>query len=212
MGMTFGNHEVKYLQSHFAGRFDDDVNMLPQWRRLKTLVYQRYGTTVEALDWVIVNRALKNQEVDDILSLIDLILSLPPTSVFNERAFSHMKLIKGERRARLSSEAMSDVMMVKTQTASVKEFNPDAAITRFLTKTPCGGQRRPDFCRKSKTSEAEAEQNIEDDGIGCVELEAEKEAEEVDSESDDEYDETTTFSKLKQHVVCMEMERESENQ
>ena len=59
-------------------------------------LYFRYGGTVATLSWIVVNNALVNQVgVVHILSLMDLILSMPPTSVFNERSFSHMKLIKG---------------------------------------------------------------------------------------------------------------------
>ena len=47
--------------------------------------------------WKGVHAAFKSHGVTNVLALADLVLSLPPTSVFNERSFSHMKLIKNGR-------------------------------------------------------------------------------------------------------------------
>lgn len=54
----------------------------------------RYGKDLWSLSWEEDNNATADQGVSSILCLVDLVLSLPPTSDFNERAFSHMKLIK----------------------------------------------------------------------------------------------------------------------
>lgn len=52
------------------------------------------GKDLQSLSLEEVNNAAVDQGVSSILCLVDLVLSLPPTSVFNEHAFSHMKLIK----------------------------------------------------------------------------------------------------------------------
>lgn len=54
----------------------------------------RYGKDRQSLSWEEVINVTVDQGVSSIFCLVDLVLSLPPTSVFNERAFSHMKLIK----------------------------------------------------------------------------------------------------------------------
>jgi hypothetical protein len=55
--------------------------------------YFRFGT-VNDLSWQTINTIFQDQGVDAALTLIDLIRSLPATSVCNERSFSHMKIVK----------------------------------------------------------------------------------------------------------------------
>ena len=58
----------------------------------------------------------------------DLILALPPTSVANEAAFSQLKLMKTDRRHRLSEGRLQDLMMIRLNSADIDNFNPDEAI------------------------------------------------------------------------------------
>ena len=62
--------------------------------------------------------------VDNILSMIDLVRSLPPTSIANERAFNHLKLIKSDRRHRLKEATLNDLMLVKLESSPVLTFDP----------------------------------------------------------------------------------------
>ena len=53
---------------------------------------------------------------------------LPPTSVMNERSFSHMKLVKSKRCGKLSEKALNDLMMVRLETPEVPKFDPLPSI------------------------------------------------------------------------------------
>ena len=70
--------------------------------------------------------------VDNVLALIDLILALPPTSVLNETGFSQLKLIKTDRRHRLSQDRLNNIMEVKLNGPPINNFNPDQAIDDWM--------------------------------------------------------------------------------
>ena len=69
--------------------------------------------------------------VTGILRLFDIVLSLPTTSVFNERSFSHMKLIE-TKKTRMFTAALSELMIVKSETPGIDGFSPRAAIDKWL--------------------------------------------------------------------------------
>ena len=66
---------------------------------------------------------------------MDLVGSMPPTSVACESSFSHMKLIKTARRERLTEDSLDDLLTVKLQSPKIKEFSPDEAIDLWLVRT-----------------------------------------------------------------------------
>lgn len=70
--------------------------------------------------------------LENILGLIDMINSLPPTSVYNETAFNQMKLTKTDRRHRLSQKHLNDCMVTKIESDSIEEFDPTPAINRWM--------------------------------------------------------------------------------
>ena len=69
---------------------------------------------------------------NNILALVDLIHSLPPTTVLNETSFNQMKLIKTSRQHRMAGPTLNDCMVVRLESASVREFDPSPAVTRWL--------------------------------------------------------------------------------
>ena len=66
-----------------------------------------------------------------ILRLVDLLLALPPTSVPCEQSFSQMKLIKTSRRSRLAGSTLNDLMLVKLESGSIDEFDPEPHVARW---------------------------------------------------------------------------------
>ena len=90
------------------------------------------GLTSHPLTWAVVHRSLGDMGVNNILALVDLIHSLPPTTVLNETSFNQMKLIKTSRRHRMAGPTLNDCMVVRLESASVREFDPSPAVTRWL--------------------------------------------------------------------------------
>jgi hypothetical protein len=60
---------------------------------------------------------------ENILGLIDLILTLPASSANAERGFSKMKMTKTDWQTCLRNSVLNDILMVHFNTASVKDWS-----------------------------------------------------------------------------------------
>ena len=79
-----------------------------------------------------------------VLALIDLVLTIPATSVEAERSFSVMKRVKTDYRHKLRNPAMNDLMRIILLSPSEAAFDPNPAIEHWygaLQRRQCG--RRP---------------------------------------------------------------------
>ena len=77
---------------------------------------------------------------ENCLALIDLLRTLPSTSVKNEISFSIMKLTKGKRRPRMNPSTVNDLMTVSLMSPPVTEFDPTKSIEHFLVRYNCSVQ------------------------------------------------------------------------
>lgn len=93
---------------------------------------QRFGSTLDDTTLADIHRSFSKHDVHNILSVLDLLQSLPPTSVKNETCFSAMKLTKGKRRGRLNNITLDNLLSVQLQAESIVDFNPDKAIQNWL--------------------------------------------------------------------------------
>jgi hypothetical protein len=84
------------------------------------------------VSWEIVHYGFRQNGLSNVLGLMDLLHSLPPTSVQNETSFNQMKLIKTDRRHRPSQEHLNDLMMIRLQSPSIMEFDPTTAINKWM--------------------------------------------------------------------------------
>lgn len=84
------------------------------------------------LKWVTVNKAVRESGYESILKVIDLLQSLPSTSVRNECGFSVMKLAKHKRRGRLNVGSLNNLMVVNQLASSISDFDPKSAIEHFM--------------------------------------------------------------------------------
>ena len=112
---NFGETEVDVLSEKFQNILEKsgtDISALgPEWDILKTILYDRYKD-VYGLDWTTVNKTCSDT-CPNILSLIDLILSIPAHSADAERGFSEMKLVKSDWRSNLRSDVLSDLLFIQ---------------------------------------------------------------------------------------------------
>ena len=65
---------------------------------------------------------------ENILSVIDLMLTLPASSAEVERGFSQLKLLKTDMRSTLKECHLNDLMTIKLLSAPINEFDPTEAI------------------------------------------------------------------------------------
>ena len=122
----FGVDEIQELLirvSKTLERANVDVDsVISEWQALKVLAYEH---DVKNLDWEGFIASLEDEDLlqcRNILLIIDLLLSLPPTSVLNESLFSHTKLTKTVKKARLSTRKLDSQTLVKILTESIKKY------------------------------------------------------------------------------------------
>jgi hypothetical protein len=114
---------------------------------MKAVIYRRYPSNpMKDLSWNQAYNWLNGGSCVNILGLMDLLRSLPPTSVKNESTFSYMKLTKSSRRGRLSNTGLDDILIVQMESRSIQDFDPKDAIEAWMV-APSGRSRRPTFKR-----------------------------------------------------------------
>lgn len=82
---------------------------------------------VQTLTWDSVNSDY-SKKYPNILTLVDLILTLPASSAETERGFSQMKLTMMHLHSKLMSESVTDLMIIQMNSPDIKKFDPKKAI------------------------------------------------------------------------------------
>ena len=115
------------------------LNILQICTNLMSFLFiYRFSKKFERLAWQQVNTRF-GKEYNNVLSLFDLILTIPGTSTACERGFSHMKVITSDKQTLMKEATLSNSMKIKLEGPSIKQFNPDVAI--YLWFNRCS--RRP---------------------------------------------------------------------
>ena len=82
---------------------------------------------LKELTWQDINTAL-HSTCPLILSVFDIILSIPATNVDYERGFSTMRQVKTDWRSKLHIITLNDYMRISLEGPSIANFNPTNAI------------------------------------------------------------------------------------
>ena len=90
----------------------------------------RHGNDLTSTSWQTINREFVG-EARSVLLLIDLLLSIPATSVEAERGFSTMKLVKTDFRSKLSNTALNNLLRIVLLSPTEAEFSPTPAIEHW---------------------------------------------------------------------------------
>ena len=155
----YGDTMIKDLIDHYENVLDNADEARAEWPMLKIGIMEIFSKALDSLTWEQVNRRF-GREYPNILNLFDLILALPAISTACECGFSHMKLVKSNRRTFIGEATLSNSLMIKLESAGIEEFNPDDAIEVWFNKC----NRRPDT---SKTTDNYAD---------CIEAQIEGES------------------------------------
>ncbi|XP_044088768.1 sperm flagellar protein 2 [Neovison vison] len=104
----FGEKEVSILIAHYepvleAANVEID-EMDTEWSMLKLEIYARFQN-IRKLTWDYVNSVYLHK-YPNILTLVDLVLTLPASSAEAERGFSQMKLAKTQMDAKIKAESI----------------------------------------------------------------------------------------------------------
>ena len=63
-----------------------------------------------------------HEEYPNVLSLFDLILAIQASGTACEWGFTHMKLVKTDRRTLMKEDMLSNCIMIKLEGQSIQEF------------------------------------------------------------------------------------------
>ena len=134
----FGSAMIMTLVDQFGCYLEDGEDVKPEWPLLRGAGFDIFSKDFENVNWKQIHRRF-GKEYAQALGLFDLILTIPATSMACERDFSHMKLIKSDRRTLMSEKTLSISLMIKLEGPTIQEFNPDRAIELWFNKC----ERRP---------------------------------------------------------------------
>ena len=118
----YGDDMIKEIVEHFKNYFEDKDQILAEWPLLRNGVFEAFQNEFGNLSWQKVHRRFGN-EYPHVLSIFDLVLSIPATSTACERGFTHMKLIKSNRRSLLKEAQLSNCLTIKLEGSSIR-FQP----------------------------------------------------------------------------------------
>ncbi|WAR15760.1 ZN862-like protein [Mya arenaria] len=130
-GRQVCNHFSNTLYKAMA-TFDTD-EAVNQWNWFKNETSSKFEKAKEGLRGATWKKVYDDSSDSKMAMLIvDLLLTLPPTSVSCETCFSQMKLVKTCRRTRLQRKTLNDLLVVRLASPSMQEFNPDQAIDHWM--------------------------------------------------------------------------------
>ncbi|XP_014675882.1 PREDICTED: zinc finger protein 862-like [Priapulus caudatus] len=147
----FGEDCIKVLTCHYQSVLEtagvDAAEAAIEWCALKAAIYSSQAANMKSLTWERVNRLYPDQ-YQQILVLIDLILSLPGASAECERGFRMVKAVKTDIRSSLGELSLSNLLMIQLHSPPIETFDPLPAIHLWNQ----GGVRRPLFWEGQKES------------------------------------------------------------
>ncbi|XP_067670765.1 zinc finger protein 862-like [Haliotis asinina] len=189
----FGDSDIHVIFRQFsntltsAGITKDGVDQ--EWRLMKKILYKRFVSNLPQQKWTDIHRQFSEQ-FSEILVLMDLLQSLPPTSVSCEASFSQMKLIKTSRRCRMRQSTLNTLMTVKLHAPSITDFDPEKAIDRWLV-TPTRARSLSNNRDKHSQSAVKTSEVI----CAAEEKDVEDAEEQEDEEESDTEEEIAVFNK-----------------
>ena len=170
----FGIGYVETITEHFAAVLENQGVAIDQikteWFRIKSAMYLGkeivWRKRLSETSWPQLNRRF-GETCPNFLHMIDLIYTLPASTAECERGFSVMKTTKTDWRSSLSSERLSDLIMICLHSPPISEFNPSTAIDLWRrvseTKWRYTSYIRPKSSETIVLDQENAEENKEED-------------------------------------------------
>ena len=112
---TYGDEEIEKLVQHFTPVLteEEQENAVDQWLDLKLFVARNMDRTlIEAYESVL-NPNNATDHIRRILPLINIMLTLSPTTAECERGFSLMNGLKTQNRTSMKQDSLSSLMRIK---------------------------------------------------------------------------------------------------
>ena len=146
----FGYDKIRLLSSHFAQplqhRGYSPESCIDEWPELKQRVREILSTepTIKYLPmWQrVLHEYKEHPALPNVLALLQIVLSIPVQTSTLERGFSLTKQIKTDWRNKLSSQTLSELMMIKLDGPDLNHFDAEPAIMKWWRAGPRSRQLR----------------------------------------------------------------------
>ena len=129
---AYGYNEIRSLVQYVGYLLTEKEkeNILDQWPMLRTrLSRQKANNPVDVFANLL---ASKPDDVKDCLVLVDIMMTLSPSTAKCERSFSAMNQLKSNIRTRISQGSLVDLMRVRSSDVSTEEYCPGPAISHWI--------------------------------------------------------------------------------
>lgn len=113
---------------------------------------------IHKLTWDFVN-SVYLRKYPNILTLVDLVLTLPSSSAEAECGFSQMKRAKSQTHAAIKAESMTDLLIIQLNSPDINNFDPRKAIHLWNARTPSSNGDT----RSNSTCSSDSETHYESD-------------------------------------------------
>ena len=130
---TYGNKEVRFLVDYFHHFFSDDEKqrIIEQWPILRQrLARQKMHKTLDVFSNILMSPP---DDVKDCLVLIDLLVTLSPSTAKCERGFSTMNQLKNSMPTLMNQDTLTALMRVRSSNLNVANFCATSAIQRWMS-------------------------------------------------------------------------------
>ncbi|KAJ7363201.1 hypothetical protein OS493_011482 [Desmophyllum pertusum] len=108
----------------------EQENIVHQWPMLRTrLSRQKANNSVEVFSNLLASRP---DDVKDCLVLLDLMMTLSPSTAMCKRSFSTMNQLKSNVCKQILQRSLVDLMRVRSSDVSTKEYTSGPAITHWI--------------------------------------------------------------------------------
>ncbi|XP_015997924.2 sperm flagellar protein 2 isoform X3 [Rousettus aegyptiacus] len=146
INQEFGEKEVSILTEHYEPVLEaanvqiDELDT--EWSMLKIEIYAQFQN-IRKLTWDFVNSVYLHK-YPNILTLVDLVLTLPASSAEAGRGFSQMQRTKSLTHAEIKADGMTDLLIIQLNSPDINNFDPRNAIHLWNMRTPpSAGDTRP---------------------------------------------------------------------
>ena len=83
------------------------------------------------MTWTAINNRF-GEVAPNFLKLVDLVFTIPATSVEAERGFSLLKSVKTDKRNSLEEKSLNNLMCIMLQSPEIEDYDPNPAIEHWL--------------------------------------------------------------------------------
>ena len=129
---AYGHNEIRSLVQYFGYLLTakEKESILDQWPMLRTrLSRQRANNPVDVFANLLVS---KPDDVKDCLVLVELMMTLSPSTARCARRFSAMNQLKSNVRTRISQGSLVVLMRVRSSDVSTKKYYCGPAISHWI--------------------------------------------------------------------------------